>query len=108
MAEISVDELIQSLNEFTKEENIDLDTIKPKISKLLKTHRPIKLTEYEYGISSDLSTTKDCRLIIREKDDRSKVRQYLKHQNHWNCSNRKRSNKCIAIPLKIIYGTNIN
>uniref|UniRef100_A0AC35GWU2 Uncharacterized protein n=1 Tax=Panagrolaimus sp. PS1159 TaxID=55785 RepID=A0AC35GWU2_9BILA len=109
MSEIDVNKLIQSIKEFTKEEINNLNSIKPEISKLLKTHRPIKLTEYEYGISSDVSTTKDHRLIIREKDDRSKVREYLKNQNYWYCNaycsySQYYKHRCSAQRLIINYG----
>uniref|UniRef100_A0A914QGM3 Uncharacterized protein n=1 Tax=Panagrolaimus davidi TaxID=227884 RepID=A0A914QGM3_9BILA len=90
MAEISVSEIMKSLKEYTKEEINNLEAFKSEIEKVPKTFCLIKLSDYEYGLSSNGKT--DHRIIVKEERDKSKVREYSKNgKNYWYCSKCKSS-----------------
>uniref|UniRef100_A0AC34FEC4 Uncharacterized protein n=1 Tax=Panagrolaimus sp. ES5 TaxID=591445 RepID=A0AC34FEC4_9BILA len=94
--------IIQSLQEYSEEQINDPEEIKSEIVDLLKTHRPVKLADYEYGLSRNLK--KDQQLIVKEKDDETKVLVYAKKGLHWYCSNRRTILNCRSSSLKIRYG----
>uniref|UniRef100_A0A914QTH7 Uncharacterized protein n=1 Tax=Panagrolaimus davidi TaxID=227884 RepID=A0A914QTH7_9BILA len=81
---------MESLKEYTKEEINNLEAFKSEIEKVPKTFRLIKLSDYEYGLSSN--GKKDHRIIVKEERDKSKVREYSKNgKNYWYCSKCKSS-----------------
>uniref|UniRef100_A0A914Q8H8 Uncharacterized protein n=1 Tax=Panagrolaimus davidi TaxID=227884 RepID=A0A914Q8H8_9BILA len=77
--------LVNSLYQYLKEPIKDFASHKPEILNILKTHRPIRVVDYEYGISKSLKGK--SQIIIHEfKEDRSMVREYFKTgKNDWNC-----------------------
>uniref|UniRef100_A0AC34GWN0 SPK domain-containing protein n=1 Tax=Panagrolaimus sp. ES5 TaxID=591445 RepID=A0AC34GWN0_9BILA len=95
--------LIQSLQEYTKEDITDPEAIKSEIIELLKTHRPIKLADFKYGLSRRLK--KDNRLIIKEKEDKTKCRLFSKYGTYWFCSKYSSLREpCRLLTLKFKYG----
>uniref|UniRef100_A0AC34FRK1 Uncharacterized protein n=1 Tax=Panagrolaimus sp. ES5 TaxID=591445 RepID=A0AC34FRK1_9BILA len=95
------DNIFQSLHEYSKEDIPDPVTIKSEFVELLKTHRPLKLADYEYGLSKYLK--KDYVIIVKEKEDETKVRLFT--MPYWYCTNRSnRYGKCPSCMLKIKYG----
>uniref|UniRef100_A0A914YDB1 SPK domain-containing protein n=1 Tax=Panagrolaimus superbus TaxID=310955 RepID=A0A914YDB1_9BILA len=92
-------EIITSLQEYTNENITDQEAIKSEIVDLLKTHRPVKLTDWEYGLSKVLK--KDHQIIVKEKEDEKQVRIFLKP--YFYCSNRPSHTKCNS-SLKIKFG----
>uniref|UniRef100_A0AC35FCV5 Uncharacterized protein n=1 Tax=Panagrolaimus sp. PS1159 TaxID=55785 RepID=A0AC35FCV5_9BILA len=95
--------ILKSIKEYSNEDISDPETIKPDICEILKTHRPIKLLDLQYGFSFILK--EGNRLIIKEENDKSKVREYSKSNNNWECTNRKAvTNKCFSSYLIFKYG----
>uniref|UniRef100_A0A914PMF3 SPK domain-containing protein n=1 Tax=Panagrolaimus davidi TaxID=227884 RepID=A0A914PMF3_9BILA len=89
-----IEEIMDSIKEYTKEDINDPEEAKSTFDKLLKTHRPIKLSNYEYGLSFSLK--KDYRLIIKEENDETNVREYFNNQKYWCCTNsRRKAPKCL-------------
>uniref|UniRef100_A0A914Q7C2 Uncharacterized protein n=1 Tax=Panagrolaimus davidi TaxID=227884 RepID=A0A914Q7C2_9BILA len=88
----------KSIKEYSTEEINDWESIKSNIEKILETHRPIKLCDYEYGMTMTLKNGN--RIIVKEENDKTKVREYSKSNNSWICSNRH----CKYATLKIKYG----
>uniref|UniRef100_A0AC35G7L3 Uncharacterized protein n=1 Tax=Panagrolaimus sp. PS1159 TaxID=55785 RepID=A0AC35G7L3_9BILA len=72
---------INILNETVK----DFAKLKPEILNILKTYRPIRVVDCQYGISKSLKGK--SQIIIHEfKEERSMVREYFKTgKNDWNC-----------------------
>uniref|UniRef100_A0A914QLC6 Uncharacterized protein n=1 Tax=Panagrolaimus davidi TaxID=227884 RepID=A0A914QLC6_9BILA len=97
-------QLMYSLKEYTTEVIADQEAVKPIVLELLKFHHPIKLVDYEYGLSRSLK--KNHRLIIKESEDKTKAREYIKIATSWYCSNRvsQRSIRCTSANLEIKYG----
>uniref|UniRef100_A0A914YPK2 Uncharacterized protein n=1 Tax=Panagrolaimus superbus TaxID=310955 RepID=A0A914YPK2_9BILA len=86
-------EIITSSKEYTKENITDPKRVKSGILSILRTHRPIKLIDYEYGLSHALM--KDYQIIVKEKEDKSKVRVYCKNKKYFYCVKyRQRLNNC--------------
>uniref|UniRef100_A0AC35GGX4 Uncharacterized protein n=1 Tax=Panagrolaimus sp. PS1159 TaxID=55785 RepID=A0AC35GGX4_9BILA len=75
----------KSIKEYSTEEVIDWIPFK-SIDKILETHRPIKLCDFEYGMTMTLKN--GHRIIVKEENDKTKVREYSKSNNSWICSNR--------------------
>uniref|UniRef100_A0AC34F427 Uncharacterized protein n=1 Tax=Panagrolaimus sp. ES5 TaxID=591445 RepID=A0AC34F427_9BILA len=96
------DEIIQSLPEYSKEDISNPEAIKSEILELLKTYRPVKLADYEYGLSHALK--KDHHLIVKEKEDKTKVKIFSKSGISWFCSNNVSKNYKCKSYLKIKYG----
>uniref|UniRef100_A0AC34EZT0 Uncharacterized protein n=1 Tax=Panagrolaimus sp. ES5 TaxID=591445 RepID=A0AC34EZT0_9BILA len=67
------------------------NVIKPVFMKLMKNYRPIKISDYQYG----LSTTRKCnsRLIVCEFNDKTKVREYYQLHGCWYCCECNRESK---------------
>lgn len=96
-------EIVKALNEYTSHEIADWEVVKPEILKLLKTNRHVKLCDYEWGLS--YKGEKDSRIIVKEEEDKSKVREYALFASVWRCSNYNlaRPRKCFSFAL-IRYG----
>uniref|UniRef100_A0A914QB50 Uncharacterized protein n=1 Tax=Panagrolaimus davidi TaxID=227884 RepID=A0A914QB50_9BILA len=76
--------LISSLYQYLKEPIKDFASFKPEILNILKTYRPIRVVDYQYGISKSLK--RRSKIIIHEFQNRSMVREYFKTgKNDWNC-----------------------
>uniref|UniRef100_A0A914PZZ0 Uncharacterized protein n=1 Tax=Panagrolaimus davidi TaxID=227884 RepID=A0A914PZZ0_9BILA len=106
--ESSYNTLVNSLYQYLKEPIKDFASFKPEILNILKTYRPIRVVDYEYGISKSLKGK--SQIIIHEFKERSLVREYFKTgKNDWKCCecNRIRTSSQIneSVPdLLIQYG----
>uniref|UniRef100_A0A914QER2 Reelin domain-containing protein n=1 Tax=Panagrolaimus davidi TaxID=227884 RepID=A0A914QER2_9BILA len=75
--------LVSSLYQYLKEPIKDFASLKPEILNILKTYRPIRVVDYQYGISKSLKGK--SQIIIHEFKERSLVREYFKTGKNWNC-----------------------
>uniref|UniRef100_A0AC34F0M1 Uncharacterized protein n=1 Tax=Panagrolaimus sp. ES5 TaxID=591445 RepID=A0AC34F0M1_9BILA len=83
----------------------DLASIKPEIIEILKTHRPIRFVDYQFGISKSLKLR--TQIIVHECNERLKVREYFKvGVNAWKCCecNRINSNETDNNDLILAHG----
>uniref|UniRef100_A0A914PW60 Uncharacterized protein n=1 Tax=Panagrolaimus davidi TaxID=227884 RepID=A0A914PW60_9BILA len=78
-------DILGSLEEYTTEKAEAIMSSKHKLLSILKTHRPIKIGNYHYGLSANLG--KDRALIVFEYDNKRMVRQYYKNRDKylWRC-----------------------
>uniref|UniRef100_A0A914YRD8 Uncharacterized protein n=1 Tax=Panagrolaimus superbus TaxID=310955 RepID=A0A914YRD8_9BILA len=78
-------DILKSCEEYTTEKVEVLMLNKSKILSLLKTHRPLKMVDYFYGLTGNL--LKNRCLIVFEWDDKRMVRHYYKHftKHMWRC-----------------------
>uniref|UniRef100_A0AC34G352 Uncharacterized protein n=1 Tax=Panagrolaimus sp. ES5 TaxID=591445 RepID=A0AC34G352_9BILA len=75
---------VRCLYRYLSEPIKNFSLIKPKILELFKTHRPIKVADYQYGISK--AGKNKSQLIVHELNERAKVREYFKTgKNVWFC-----------------------
>uniref|UniRef100_A0AC34GFD7 Uncharacterized protein n=1 Tax=Panagrolaimus sp. ES5 TaxID=591445 RepID=A0AC34GFD7_9BILA len=84
--EESFAEILESLEEYTAEKREVLLLNKSKLLFILKTHRPIKIGNYHYGLSITLRDK--GRLIVFQWDNRSMVHEYSQrndYKNLWAC-----------------------
>uniref|UniRef100_A0A914P4V9 Uncharacterized protein n=1 Tax=Panagrolaimus davidi TaxID=227884 RepID=A0A914P4V9_9BILA len=101
-SEALITEIIKTIKEYTKKDINNLEEVKAEFKENLKTHRPIKLCDYEFGFSH--TGKKNNYIIIKEENDKSKVRQFLKQKDYWYCSKRTYvAHKCISPSLRIKY-----
>uniref|UniRef100_A0AC35FQV5 FLYWCH-type domain-containing protein n=1 Tax=Panagrolaimus sp. PS1159 TaxID=55785 RepID=A0AC35FQV5_9BILA len=93
--------IFANLIEYTSHpsENFDAST-KSNILTTLRTHRPLKYSEWEFGLSKKLK--ENCRLIAFEFNDKTKVREYAKNSDSWFCV--RHGLKCSAPSAKFING----
>uniref|UniRef100_A0AC34G2V9 Uncharacterized protein n=1 Tax=Panagrolaimus sp. ES5 TaxID=591445 RepID=A0AC34G2V9_9BILA len=69
--------------QYSKEIIENWSNIEPGLSQLMKKYRPIKISDYQYGLSN--SRKQNSRLIVFEFDDKTKVREYRRAGNFWRC-----------------------
>lgn len=76
--------IMEKLSDFTKEKPEVVLSNKLAILRVLKAHHPVKLHDYQYGLTVNLR--KNQRLIVFEWNDRKRVREYSKDlDNKWKC-----------------------
>uniref|UniRef100_A0A914P886 Uncharacterized protein n=1 Tax=Panagrolaimus davidi TaxID=227884 RepID=A0A914P886_9BILA len=78
-------QIIEFLEEYTTEKAEVLLKNKSKLLSILKTHRPLKTFDYQFGLTTNL--IKNRCLIVFEWDNKKMVRQYYKHWGAymWRC-----------------------
>uniref|UniRef100_A0AC34G533 Uncharacterized protein n=1 Tax=Panagrolaimus sp. ES5 TaxID=591445 RepID=A0AC34G533_9BILA len=84
------EELIKSSEEYTAQNVKDILINKKHLLSVLKTHRPIKLRGYQYGLSErkNEDDNEKNRLIVSEWDDKRMCRDYsqVSQRKHlWEC-----------------------
>uniref|UniRef100_A0A914YHT0 Uncharacterized protein n=1 Tax=Panagrolaimus superbus TaxID=310955 RepID=A0A914YHT0_9BILA len=78
--------IIENLEKYSTEKAEVILSNKSKLLSCLKTHYPIKIDNYEFGLSENLKPNK--RLTVFEWNDRKRVREYSQrpdYPNLWLC-----------------------
>uniref|UniRef100_A0A914QA95 Uncharacterized protein n=1 Tax=Panagrolaimus davidi TaxID=227884 RepID=A0A914QA95_9BILA len=93
--------LVNSLYQYLNESVKDFASLKPEILNILQTHRPIRVVDYQFGISKSLKGK--SQLIVYELNQRSMVREYFKYGNSgWYCCECNRTETSSQTDEKII------
>uniref|UniRef100_A0A914PYK2 Uncharacterized protein n=1 Tax=Panagrolaimus davidi TaxID=227884 RepID=A0A914PYK2_9BILA len=93
--------LVNSLYQYLNESIKDFASLKPEILNILKTHRPIRVVDYQFGISKSLKGK--SQLVVHELNQRSIVREYFKYGNNgWYCCECNRTETSSQTDEKLI------
>uniref|UniRef100_A0AC34FUD7 Uncharacterized protein n=1 Tax=Panagrolaimus sp. ES5 TaxID=591445 RepID=A0AC34FUD7_9BILA len=86
LPEVSFAKIIENLKDYTNEKSEDILSNKFKLLCALKTHRPVRTCDYQYGVTENLRNNR--RVIVFEWNDKKRIREYSQksgRNNLWVC-----------------------